>query len=83
MWDAVHDVDVTARWLSSLNRPLYVALEDREEPAFRRRFAGQALGALDWPPMAEIHAPVRVRFYDVRDRARYLGGERLSVTHVR
>lgn len=83
MWDAVHDVDVTARWLSSLNRPMYVALEDREEPAFRRRFAGQALGALDWPPMAEIHAPVRVRFYDVRDRARYLGGERLSVTHVR
>jgi Dolichyl-phosphate-mannose-protein mannosyltransferase len=83
MWDAVEDIDETARWLRSLDRPTYLALEDWEEAAFRRRFDGQALGALDWPPMAEIHAPVRVRFYDVRDRARYLNGERLSITHVR
>jgi hypothetical protein len=33
--------------------------------------------------MAEIHTPVRVRLYDVRDRTKYLNGERLSVTHVR
>lgn len=83
MWDVVSDVDAAARWLASANRPVYLALEDAEETVFRHRFAGQALGALDWPPMAEIHTPVRVRIYDVRDRARYLNGERLSVTHVR
>lgn len=82
-WDVVSDVDAAVRWLASANRPVYLALEDAEEAAFRRRFAGQALGALDWPPMSEIHARVRVRIYDVRDRAKYLNGERLSVTHVR
>ena len=83
MWDAIRDIDAATRWLASVNRPVYLALEDGEEAAFRRRFARQAFGALDWPPIAEIHAPVRVRIYDVRDRARYLKGEQLSITHVR
>ena len=45
-------------------------------PGFRARFAGEARGPLDWPPLAEVHAPVRVRVYDPEDRAAYRGGVR-------
>jgi hypothetical protein len=54
----------------------YFALEAWEEPQFRERFARSSpLGLLDWPPMAEIGRPVKVRFYDPRDRRRFLSGE--------
>jgi hypothetical protein len=56
-------------------RPYFV-VEAWEESLFRDRFAGSSLlGRLDWPPAAEIGRPVRVRFYDPRDRRRYLAGE--------
>jgi hypothetical protein len=84
-WDAIDPsgLDSIVRWLIQQERQPYVALEDGEEPAFRRRFATQVLGALDWPPMAEVHARVRVRVYDVTQRARYRRGEAMSVQHVR
>ena len=51
-------------------------------PPFRERFAASSpLGLLDWPPLAEVGTPVRVRFYDPRDRQRFLAGE--SVTTAR
>jgi hypothetical protein len=57
------------------HRPYFV-LEVWEETQFRDRFAGSGgLGLLDWPPMAEVGRPVKVRFYDPRDRQRFLAGE--------
>jgi len=57
------------------SRP-YFALEAWEETQFRERFARSSpLGLLDWPPMAEVGRPVKVRFYDPRDRQRFLAGE--------
>jgi 4-amino-4-deoxy-L-arabinose transferase-like glycosyltransferase len=54
----------------------YFALEAWEEAQFRERFARSSpLGLLDWPPMAEVGRPVKVRFYDPRDRRRFLAGE--------
>jgi hypothetical protein len=54
----------------------YFALEVWEEAQFRDRFAGSSvLGLLDWPPVAEVGRPVKVRFYDPRDRPRFLAGE--------
>jgi hypothetical protein len=50
----------------------YLLFERWEEPLFRKRFAGSALSALDWPPMAEIAGQVRV--YKPRDRERYIQG---------
>jgi hypothetical protein len=56
----------------------YFALEAWEEAQFRDRFSGaSALGLLDWPPIAEVGSPVKVRFYDPRDRRRFLAGERV------
>lgn len=50
----------------------YLLLERREEPEFRRRFAASAIGLLDWPPMAEVAAQVRI--YRPDDRDRYFKG---------
>jgi hypothetical protein len=57
------------------SRPYFV-LEAWEETQFRERFSRSSpLGLLDWPPMAEVGRPVKVRFYDPRDRQRFLAGE--------
>ena len=50
----------------------YLLLERREETDFRQRFLGTAIGRLDWPPMAEVAAQVRI--YRPEDRDRYLQG---------
>jgi hypothetical protein len=63
------------------NRPYFV-LEAWEEAQFRNRFSrSSGLGLLDWPPMAEVGSPVKVRFYDPRDRERFLAGERITTVH--
>jgi hypothetical protein len=84
-WDGVDAgaLDEAIAWFSSRGyRPL-LALEDAEEGAFRGRFAGEAAGELDWPPLVEVHAPVRVRIYDPAQRDRYRAGERVETEHIR
>lgn len=69
-------LDAAVRHLASIGRPPYFVLEAWEEAQFRDRFARHSpLGLLDWPPAAEVGQPVKVRFYDPRDRARFLAGE--------
>ncbi|MEO6238807.1 MAG: glycosyltransferase family 39 protein [Vicinamibacterales bacterium] len=65
-WDAVAPgaLDGTVAWLRARGRSPMFVLEDGEEPAFRARFSSQRYGALDWPPVADVHGPVRVRVYD-------------------
>jgi hypothetical protein len=59
--------------------PVFV-FERWEEPEFRRRFAASSLGALDWPPVAEIASQVRI--YRPNDRERYLRGESINTEFV-
>lgn len=59
----------------------YLLFESWEEQRFRDRFAGNPVGALDWPPMAEIAGVVRI--YAPRDRARYLAGGAIQTEYVR
>jgi hypothetical protein len=59
----------------------YLLLERWEEPGFRLRFAETSLGALDWPPAAEIGGQVRV--YRPGDRARYLEGTAAPTEYAR
>jgi hypothetical protein len=59
----------------------YLLFERWEEQAFRERFAGSPVGALDWPPMAEVATQVRV--YRPADRERYLRGEQAPTEYVR
>ncbi len=76
VWDAIPPggLDRTIAWLRANNRPPLIALEDGEEPAYRARFATERYGALDWPPAAEVHAPVRVRVYDPASRDDFARG---------
>ncbi len=69
-------LDAAVQFLDREGHRPYFVLEAWEEPQFRERFAASsALGLLDWPPIAEVGKPVRVRFYDPRDRQRHLAGE--------
>jgi hypothetical protein len=73
------DLDAVVTYLQQAGYQPYFALEAWEEAQFRDRFARSSeLGQLDWPPAAEVGSPVKVRFYDPRDRPRFLAGERVS-----
>ena len=83
-WDALpaERLDATVMALERLGRRVFFVLEDAEESRFRAHFAGQQAGGLDWPPFAEVRGPTRVRFYDPRQRGKYLAGERFNVEIV-
>jgi hypothetical protein len=53
--------------------------EGWEEPQFKERFSGERLGALDWPPFAEVDG---VKLYDPDDYDRHLRGERIVTDRV-
>ncbi len=84
-WDGIAPdaLDRTIAWLRANGYQPFIALEDVEEPRFRRRFLSQRLGALDWPPSVEVNTAVRVRLYDPGARERYLGGGPVQTEHVR
>jgi hypothetical protein len=84
-WDGIEPggLDAAIAWLRSHGRPVFIVLEDAEEPRFRARFSSQRFGRLEWPPRVEINAPVRVHVYAVDDRERYLGGAGVATEHVR
>jgi hypothetical protein len=84
MWDAVpeRDLDRVLAWLTRQNFAPLIAVEDGEDAWFRSRFGSQQSGRLDWPPMAEVHGPVRVRVYDPAGRAAFFSGVRAETEHV-
>jgi Oligosaccharyl transferase STT3 subunit len=60
----------------------YLLFERDEEQVFRERFERHsAIGALDWPPMADINRQVRI--FDPADRERYRRGEPVYTDRVR
>ncbi len=84
-WDAIASdaLDRTIAWLRANGRAAVIALEDGEEARYRARFAGERYGALDWPPSAVVHAPVRVRIYDPAGRDDYVNGRPRPTEDVR
>jgi hypothetical protein len=76
-----HGLDAAVAFLDHAGYRPYFALEAWEEAQFRDRFSRHsALGLLDWPPVADVGKPVRVRFYDPRDRRRFLAGEPVATS---
>ena len=68
-------------YLRSRGHRPYLLFETWEEPAFRKRFEGKsAIGALEWPPIAEINREVRI--YDPADAERYLRGASIRTEQV-
>ena len=82
MWDALDPawLDRAIGWLEARGTPPVIVLETWEEAPFRRRFAGQHYGALDWPPRYD--AERRVHVYRPEDRARFVAGETVPTTPV-
>jgi hypothetical protein len=74
VWDALDPawLDRALVYVRSKGYEPFLLFERREEPDFRRRFAGSPVAMLDWPPMAEVASQVRI--YRPDDRARYLQG---------
>jgi len=66
-WDAIpaDRFDALVAELRRSGERVAIALDDAEVDPFRRRFAGQRLGALDWRPTEEMRAPGRVRIWDM------------------
>ena len=76
-------LDAAVKVLGELGYHPLIALEAGEVEAFRARFGQQnALGQLDWPPMAEQADPVRVQIFDPADRARFQRGEPVTTRPI-
>ncbi len=75
VWDAIvaGQLPAVVEALERQGREPFLLLEDWERDAFRARFAGQPLAALDWPPRARIGRQVSI--WALADRARFLRGD--------
>jgi hypothetical protein len=82
-WDALDPqwLDRAIQYSRARGLEPYLLFERWEEPLFRRRFAGSAVGALDWPPAAEIAGQVRI--YRPDDRDTYLHGRGVPTDYAR
>jgi hypothetical protein len=72
-------LDDAVAFLRRHGRRPYLLFEQWEEPQFRERFAGERLGALDWPATAEVDG---VRIYDPDDYERHRRGETVRTVEV-
>jgi hypothetical protein len=83
VWDALDPawLDRALAFLRMRGHEPYLLFERWEEPLFRQRFAGNAIGRLDWPPAVEIAG--QVRLYRPDDRERYLKGEGSATEYAR
>jgi hypothetical protein len=82
-WDAFEptSLDAAVGFLRQNGYDPFFVLEPREEERFRERFSDRnTLGALDWPPSAQIGTVVRI--YRAGDRERYLKGESVPTTRI-
>jgi hypothetical protein len=83
LWDSLDPawLDPAIEWSRAHQREPFIVVERFEEAAFRARFgAVSAIGALDWPPRAEIHRQVRI--YAPADRTLYLQGKPVPTDYV-
>jgi hypothetical protein len=83
VWDTLDPswLDSSIAYLRTRGLEPFLLLETGEEPTFRRRFASSPIGALDWPPAAEVAS--RVRIYRPEDRERYLRGSQRPTEYSR
>jgi hypothetical protein len=83
VWDALDPawLDRAIDYVRTRGYDPYFLFEGQEEQLFRERFRGSALGALDWPPSAEILGQIRI--FRPEDRARYLKGDARPTDYVR
>ncbi len=83
-WDylAADGLDQRVAALAAQGRTAWVVLDDWEEAAWRRRFAGQVRGRLDWAPLAEARVgTARVHVFDLTTPTRATAPALIRVVH--
>lgn len=83
-WDHVppDGLDARVASLAGAGRVTWAVLDDWEEADWRRRFAGQVRGRLDWAPLAEARVgTARVRVYDLTAPTRAVAPALIRVVH--
>jgi hypothetical protein len=83
LWNSIEPdwLDRSLEFLRAQGYQPYFLFERSEEQEFRARFDRHSrLGALDWPPIADINRQVRI--YDPSDLDRYKRGERVETHRV-
>ncbi|MGH9254748.1 MAG: hypothetical protein ACRD3C_09270 [Vicinamibacterales bacterium] len=82
LWDSLDPawLDRAVAYLRLRGLEPFLLFETGEEPLFRKRFASSPLGALDWPPAAEVAS--RVRIYRPDDRDKYLRGSQAPTEYA-
>jgi hypothetical protein len=83
VWRALdpRGLDEAVSWLERRGRPVYLLLEDWEEPDFRARFGTSSrAGELSWPPTAQVGRSVRI--WRFADRERYERGDAVRTERI-
>jgi hypothetical protein len=73
-------LDEALRFVRAKGLKPYLLFTEWEEPEFRQRFSRDRLGALGWPPSAEIDRHARI--YDPDDHDRHERGERIRTARI-
>ena len=83
VWDGLDPawLDRAVTYLRARGLEPFLLFETWEEPLFRKRFGASPLGALDWPPFAEVAS--RVRIYRPDDRETYRRGVYVPTEYAR
>jgi hypothetical protein len=83
VWDSLDPawLDRAVQYLRARGFEPFLLFERWEEPLFRQRFGSSPLGALDWPPAAEVASQVRI--YRPDDRERYRQGTQAPTEYAR
>ena len=79
-WDAASPDSLSAALstLTASGRPVVVALDAWEREPFRARFSGLPTVSLEWPAAFEAGTSHRTHVWRLRDRERFLRGERVD-----
>lgn len=83
VWDVLHPewLDRSVEFVRARGYEPFLLFEGQEEQVFRERFRSSAVGALDWPPAAEIMSQVRI--YRPADRGAYRRGSAPPTEYIR
>lgn len=77
-----HRFALVSAWAAREGRPLAFVLDVAEVEAIGTSLGRDGLGALDWPPRAEIGRPVATRIWLSTDRAPWIAGASIGTIRL-
>jgi len=83
-WDLAppDSLDQVVAAIEATGRTAWILVESWEQPLFAAQHGRTQLGALDWPPAAEVKSAVPVRVHRAADRAAFRAGATVATEYV-